>query len=154
MSEERIERFRTALKNSIAYGNPIIEDEFQLVRTPEYDKFNGINISSEVSYLIKEVGRFCEHYASDLYFDLKRLYHDLVDESVLFTQDEYLWVVGIRDMGCDGESFISNRLEHGEAERNYLKIYAIEVHKKDSMMFRMSLVSIDPYMLQRVFDGK
>lgn len=154
MSEERIERFRKALKSSIAYGNPLIEDEFQLVRTPAYDKFNGINLSSEVSYLIKEVGRLCEHYASDFYFDLKQLYHDLVDESVLFTQDEYLWVVGIRDMGCDGESFISNRLERGEAERNYLKIYAIEVHKKDSMMFRMSLVSIDPYMLQRVFDGK
>lgn len=152
--DERIEQFRTALKSSIAYGDEIMEDEFQLVRTPAYDKFNGINISSEVSFLIKEVGRLCEYYASDLYFDLKQLYHDLMDDSVLFNQDEYLWVVGIREMGCDSEYFISNRLEHGEAERNYHKIYAIEVHKTDGNMFKMSLVNIDPYVLQRVFDGK
>lgn len=151
MEDIRIENFRNVVAEQIKKGSIIMHHDFQLVRTPAYDKFNGINISSEMSFLIKEAGRICEYYASDIFYDLKEIHRDLMDEPVLFTKDSYQFVLGLRGMGVDGEYFMMNRLEQCEAEKAYRKIYAIEAHHLDGSMFSISLVSLDIQLLQKAY---
>ena len=145
-------RLAEALRVRCLTDKVIMSNEFQLIRDPR-DHFNGINISSEMSLIIKEAGRLCEHYASDAFYDLRRMHDDLMGaESVLFKQDEYLWVIGIRETGCDGPEFLRNRLESQTAEREYRKIYVLRVWRTEPNWFRKSLIEVDRYMLQQEFD--
>lgn len=142
--------------NNTDISTLIMSESFQLVRTPAYDKFNGINLSSEVSYLIKEAGATCEYYASDLYYDLKTLYRDLQEESVLFEKDDYLWVIGIRTMGCDHDYFIASRFANNQGASNYESIYAIKVSRDEdyNFMFNLKMYGINPSALQAAYNNQ
>ena len=155
MADIKLETLTTALRTEFLYGRTIpgISDtEFQFITAPEWDKFNGINISSEMSFLIKEAGRVCESFASDIFYDLKELHRDLVDEPVLSQQDDYLWIVGIRESGCDGKTFISIRLADMTAERNYRKLYAIRVTHIEGHWYKIAMRSVDVFRLQKAYD--
>ena len=136
----------------------IMENTFQVSQNWAGDRFNGINLSSEMSFLIKEAGRLCDSFASDLFYDLKTLHNDLVGtkdkDSVLFDQNEYHWVVGIRDYGCDHDNFIISRLQDNEnMAARYRAMYEIEVkpHERWEDDFTMTLYPIDVRMLQHYF---
>ena len=145
-------RLAEALRVRCLTDKVIMDNEFQLIRDPR-DHFNGINLSSEMSFIIREAGRLCDHYASDAFYDLRLMHDDLMGtNSVLFTEDEYLWVIGIRDMGCDGPEFLYNRLDTETAEREYRKIYVLRVWRTEPNWFRKVLVEVDRYMLQREFN--
>ena len=75
-----------------------------------------INISSIITKLIQETGRFTENYASDLLYDIDH---------------------GIRENGVDGNSFLMNRLKdslgyygYPDYARNYRKIYAVRIRNR------------------------
>lgn len=155
MEDIKLSNLTTALEKEFQYGRTIsgISDkEFQFIAAPVWDKFNGINISSEMSFLIKEAGRICEYFASDMFYDLKELHGDLVSTPVLDHKDDYLWVVGIRDSGCDGKYYISNRLDDETAGRNYRALYAIRVVRTGSHWYKIAMRSIDVFRLQRAYN--
>lgn len=129
----------------------IMKENFQL----EIDlghRINNINLSSVVSFLIKEAGRLCDSYASDLYYDLKQLFTDLEGEnSVLFEQDTYQWIVGIRDMGVDHDGFIDCALRGNyDLEKRYRAIYAIHVEPEPNSRhwYDMTLSQISIWQLE------
>lgn len=145
-------RLAEALRVRCLTDKVIMSNEFQLIRDPR-DHFNGINLSSEMSFIIREAGRLCDHYASDAFYDLRRMHDDLMGtNSVLFTRDEYLWVIGIRDMGCDGPEFLYNRLDAQTAEREYRKIYVLRVWRTETNWFRKVMIEVDRSMLQSEFN--
>ena len=131
-----------------ARAKEIMTSTFQL----EIDlghKINNINLSSEVSYIIREVGRLCDSFASDIYYDLKQLFGDLEGEtSVLFDTPKYQWVVGIRDMGVDHDNFIESVLrENRDLEKRYRAIYEISIEPESKHWYKMTLSKISPFSL-------
>ena len=117
-------------------------------------RINNINLSSEVSYIIKEVGRLCDDYASDIYYDLKQLFNDLEGEkSVLFDKPEYQWVAGIRDMGVDHDNFIECALrDRGNLEKRYRAIYEISIEPDSKHWYKMTLSKISPFLLRYAYE--
>lgn len=113
--------------------------------------YNGINLSTPVSFIIKEVGRLCECYASDVFYDLKKLFTDLEGaNTVLANQDSYQWVIGIREMGCDHDNFINARLSQGtDMVKEYRAIYelAVEPSEKYKGDFDLKVYRINRYTL-------
>ena len=154
MADIELETLTTALRKEFQYGRAIpgiYDSTFQFIPAPAWDKFNGINISSEMSFLIKEAGRICESFASDIFYDLKELHRDLVDEPVLNPQADYLFIVGIRESGCDGKTFISIKLEAETAKQNYRKLYAIRVTHIEGHWYKIAMRKIATYRLQRAY---
>ena len=146
------ERLYKALE--LSRGRDIMSDTFQL----EIDlghRINNINLSSEVTYIIKEAGRLCDSYASDVFYDLRTLFTDLEgDNSVLFEQDKYQWVVGIRDMGCDHDGFIDCAVRGNyDLEKRYRAMYEIHIEPDSKHWYRMTLSVISLWRLQKEYDS-
>ena len=139
----------------LSRGQKITEDNFQLCVDCGY-RINNINLSSEVSFIIKEAGRLCDLYASDLYYDLKTLFNDLEGEnSVLFEQDTYQWVVGIRDLGVDHDNFIVCGLEGNyDMEKRYRAIYEISIEPEPNSRhwYNMTLSKINIWQLENNYN--
>ncbi len=118
--------------------------------------YNCINLSTPVSFIIKEVGRLCDDYASDAFYDLKRLFNDLEGEgTVLINQDYYQWVIGIRESGCDHDNFINARLEQGsDLNREYRAIYELVVCPSEKYKgdFDLKVYRISRYSLASNFE--
>ena len=118
--------------------------------------YNCINLSTPVTFIIKEVGRLCDDYASDAFYDLKRLFNDLEGEgTVLLTQNYYQWVIGIRDYGCDHDNFIDCALrENYDLEKRYRAIYEIAVTPNERWKdeFDLKVYRIYGYSLKRNYD--
>ena len=135
------------------YGVDLVNTDFQF-SNGEYEKINNINLSGLFSLLIREAGRLCDNYASDMFYDMKTLFDDLNGESTkLFEDENYLNVVGIRDCGVDHESFILSR--SGSDSFTYLyrellliKVTPIEGYKglKKLSCFKVSPSSVDHYI--------
>lgn len=97
------------------------EKELYTIRKASYDKTvtetgrwdhagaeYGINVSSILTRLIQEAGRFCLHYASDLFYDWKAVEKSL---KMWKEQDEVIYVFGFRDSGVDTAEVIARNLE-------------------------------------------
>ena len=135
------------------YGVDLVDTDFQF-SNGEYEKINNINLSDLFSLLIREAGRLCDNYASDMFYDMKALFDDLHGEtSKLFEDENYLNVVGIRDSGVDHESFILSR--SGSDSFTYLyrellliKVTPLEGYKglKKLSCFKVSPSSVDHYI--------
>lgn len=86
----------------------------------------GINLSSEISFLIKEAAK-CDYYASDLIYNIQSLM-----EAVEAGNEHFEWF-GFRDMGVDHYAFIKSRVGdpvmYGTIDKNYRSIYLVTVHK-------------------------
>lgn len=124
------------------YAEPVVHEHFQVHRDC-FGRFNGLNTSSLYSFLIKEAGRLCDSYASDLFYDLKTLDEALADDtSILFDQCEYRWVIGIRDMGCDHDSLIMSRIKDHTYKAAYRKMYYLEVISEDIGYFNLDLYEV------------
>ena len=90
---------------------PVISDGFQCFKNEAYhEQFNGINLSSLFTLLIREAAKHTENYTSDIFYDMQKLWEDLKGETTaLYNQEAYDNAIGIRDMGTDGEEFILTR---------------------------------------------
>lgn len=156
MENERLYRALEYAK----YGNDLIGDTFQLDDGKPYynERFNGINLSSLFSLLIREAGRLCDNYASDMFYDLKQLHEDLYgDNSVLFEQEEYQTVVGIRDSGVDGESFMVSHMNSEDTfTYRYREIFLIRITKEErySGMRKLSCYKVSPSSVDWYFRHK
>lgn len=92
-----------------------------------------INWSSIFTKLIQVAGRFCERYASDLYFYLKELdlnFHD-------YKEDNFL-ILGFRESGVDSnENVIRN---YNDNCYYYRAIYVVECTKKEDNTIFLELM--------------
>lgn len=61
-----------------------------------------INYSSILSDLICKAGRYCKHYASDLFIDWKEIENGLDDPNY----EGGIYLFGFREMGVDHDTFI------------------------------------------------
>lgn len=127
--------FWELIEKSVNCHTPLVSERFD-ISEDYFGRFNGLNTSSLYSFLIKEAGRLCDHYASDMFIDLKTLDNAIAgSESVLFTQDSYRWVVGIRDYGVDHDSFLECRMKEHSVARNYRKIYYLEITRDTEVTY-------------------
>lgn len=116
----------------MAYGSKVIEASGR--------DFN-INYSSILTKLIKECGRLCESYASDLFIDWSNIELKLKEK----TMETSTYLFGIREMGVDHDEFILNRYNSNGRHANYeyRKIYRLDVVVDDDII-RMKLYEITP----------
>lgn len=87
-----------------------------------------INISDITTFLIQNVGRYCDRYASDLLIS-----HELLINTINNLnpdrKTEYLWL-GLRESGVDGIAYIiSNMKEHSPeyVSEYYRKVFCIKI---------------------------
>ena len=100
------------------------------------------NYSSILTRLIQDTGRFCLHYASDLFI--------LWDVATMFLgqisvwgggQDEVGFAFGIREDGVDDAGSVAQNLAKG-LNYYYRMIYVLETSRKDGTIY-MSLYKAD-----------
>ena len=117
----------------MAYGTKITE---------EFGRDLEINYSSILTKLIKECGRLCESYASDLFVDWNGISQKLKDK----TMESSTYLFGIRDMGVDHSKFVLSRYNNSShAYYEYRKIYRLDVIVEGDSI-RMKLYEVDkPY---------
>lgn len=99
-------------------------------------KYN-VNLSSIATFLIQNVGRFCEHYASDFLITWNDVTQALKTEKQNFRE---LIFFGIRKSGVDHDSYILSNLEThhhlaGYIEQYYRKIFAVEIRAEDGYVW-------------------
>lgn len=82
-----------------------------------------LNYSSILTKLIQEAGRWCEHYASDLFISWKTVEKELENAGL----EDTCYYFGFRKMGVDHLPFILNRLNNGESTEIYRAIWKLEV---------------------------
>ena len=126
----------------------ILQEHFQIVAYPH--RFNGLNVSSLFSFLIKKAAEVCNSYSSDIFYDLKELEKDFAsEESVLFTRNSYTTVLGFRDCGVDHATWICEKLRHpsvyGNLAKNYKEMYFIRAKKDEDSKewFTLTLYKVD-----------
>ena len=82
-----------------------------------------VNYSSILSFLIKEAGKYCERYASDLFISWEGVVEALKKKDV-----NERFVFGIRDYGVDHEAFVTAYNDNPEVYGNrYIVIYVLTV---------------------------
>ena len=114
------------------YENPI---EASGCYCPDINGFD-INCSSILTRLIQEAGRYCEQYASDLFFDWTQI-DRLLSDGCMQTQS---FLFGFRESGVDHIAFILSKGTDPCYEYQYRSVWKLDVvREKDS----------DPYCQSR-----
>lgn len=147
-----------ALETITADLIPVISDNFQCFKNEAYhEQFNGINLSHLFTLLIREAAEHTESYTSDIFYDMQKLWDDLKGETtVLYSQEEYDYIIGIRDTGTDGESFILTRNAGICDIFSYLykRMFYIRIRndgKYSSNWKEIKVFSVDPCNLDKYF---
>lgn len=152
MDEQRV--YEAA--NYAKYGRAVLEETFQLDDGKPYyaDRFNGINLSGLFSFLIKEAGRLCDNYASDMFYDMKELNNRLAgDSSELFDNKEFRYIIGIRDSGVDSIGFMQYRIDSESCVYHYREVILIEItpDEKYEGMRKLSVWKVSPTSMDFYF---
>lgn len=107
-----------------------------------------INYSEALSYLIRECGRLCDSYSSDLFISWESIVRDMTEYGQEYNGGIYLF--GIRKNGVDGNGFTISRLNNTAIYgKEYRDIYALEIFVEhgetywDSTTMTMTLHKID-----------
>ena len=109
--DEQIAELRSALSGTIT-------------ETGSYNPLEGkweINYSSILTRLIQEAGRWCEHYASDLFVQWKYEIEQKLDNGTLETDT---FVFAFRDSGVDSEEWYEN---HKNEHNYYRAVWFLDV---------------------------
>lgn len=105
-------------------------DTFKIVekgyKQPSGDCY-GINLSSILTRLIQDTGRFCDTHADDVLFDIE----DIVDIAKHGVEgripDVAIKAVGIRANGVDGAEYIFSNMNSNWHNDYYRRIYGIRI---------------------------
>ena len=109
--------------------NPILSDTGEVCDRP--DNFNNpvnINISDITTFLIQNVGRYCDRYASDLLITHESLINTINNLNP-DRKTEYLWL-GLRESGVDGIAYIIANIKDHSPEyiaEYYRKVFCIRI---------------------------
>lgn len=80
----------------------------------EHGDLKNINVTSALTKLIQETGRFTEHYASDLFISWNGVM-DILRETGRYAmpveKETHYVAFGIRESGVDGNTFLIRRLQ-------------------------------------------
>ncbi len=83
-----------------------------------------LNYSSILTELIQQAGRWCEHYASDLFIDWMTIDRCLKNRDV----ENRSFLFGFRQIGVDHDQFIFSRFNQNPYERDtYRTIYRLDI---------------------------
>ena len=99
-----------------------------ITKTGFYNPFEGkweINYSSILTCLIQEAGRWCEHYASDLFVQWKYSIDQKLDNGTLYTDT---FVFAFRDSGVDSEEWYEN---HKNEHNYYRAVWFLDVETNE-----------------------
>lgn len=119
--EEQLEEARKALCGTVeAQGNL----EEVLITYGFMYKWN-INVSSILTTLIKEVGRLCDNYASDLFISWEEIQKKL-DNGTLRGNERYIFA--IRNSGVDHAAWYEN---HKDETNYYRAVWFLDVETTD-----------------------
>lgn len=124
MKEYTIDDFKPVL-----YGEkPIVADGYLYAESPDAN----INTSSILTKLIQLAGRYCEHFASDLFLDWQAVQKVLSDPRRYVDLDEdgwgqKSWLLGFRESGVDHTDFVLSRYHNDGpiARYEYRKLYKL-----------------------------
>jgi len=108
------------------------EGKITATGTNYFDRIDGklhinVNYSSILTKLIQEAGRWCEHYASDLFIDWEMIKRTLENE------EEYdkSYMFGFREDGVDGNEYVLHRY-NSRNEKEYRTLWRLDVESKQS----------------------
>lgn len=114
---------------ALSKTNPILSDTGEICDHP--DNFNNpvsINISDITTFLIQNVGRYCDRYASDLLISHESLINTINNMNPN-RKNEYLWL-GLRESGVDGIAYIIANIKNHSPEyiaAYYRKVFCIKI---------------------------
>lgn len=133
----------------------VMESSFQLDKD-NYSGyvFNGLNLSDIFSFLIQEAGNRCYAYASDMFYELKRLHEDLAGETtVLLENPKYNRLIGVRELGVDSEFQLIYALDTvwESFVNRYKEIYEVEVRQEESELFEIRLYRVNIEVLELTY---
>ena len=105
------------------YDKPITATGYLSQYSHEWD----INYSSILSALIQSAGRYCQHYASDLFIGWFAIAKRLENSDDRYTDGVYEYLFGIRKSGVDGITFILSQANNNDS--GYFSQYYSEIFK-------------------------
>ena len=130
--------------NSIPFPRQYLNQTYKTIRNAfengeniciETGPLGDTNLSAIYTKLIQDVGRFAEHYASDMLYSIH--YIDTLCNSIYPIEEciDEIYVFGIRKSGVDGNGFLMSRLTEGitpynpylKTEQVYRKVLAVRV---------------------------
>lgn len=98
--------------------NEIIETGIKSTCSDEY----AINLSRILTRLIKDTGRLCDRFASDLLFSCDEIREAINNDSI-----NRVIAIGIRAQGVDGNGYIVNHMLNDWNSYYYRRIYGVSV---------------------------
>lgn len=111
---------------NFAKGNTLFAEEGEWLNNDYWNPEKGgrfsINYSSILSFLIKEAGRYCDHYASDLFITWEGLVERLTDPN--YNGEKLLF--GFRESGVDSNTYVLSNYNQGNTHE-YMKLYVLDV---------------------------
>lgn len=109
--------------NDYAYRKDTFTDSGRL---SSYSGKWEVNYSDILTRLIQEAGRYCEHYASDLFIDWEAVTDFIRDAQV---GDRKTLLFGFRQMGVDHDSFIFSRFNQYDyyAKHEYRSLWRLDI---------------------------
>ena len=87
-----------------------------------------VNYSIILTKLIQSAGRFCKHYASDLFISWRCVEKDLHNAEV----ENKTYLFGMRKMGVDHDSYILSRRNQGYISDVYSEMYRLDITRNEN----------------------
>ena len=110
-------------------AKPLFSDTGEVYdHTDNFSNPVNINISDITTFLIQNVGRYCDRYASDLFISHESLINTINNLNP-DRKTEYLWL-GLRESGVDGIAYIIANIKDHSPEyiaEYYRKVFCIKI---------------------------
>jgi hypothetical protein len=95
---------------------------------------NSENISDVVDKLVRLAAKITEHYASDIYYDIKGLYECIEEhepyDRVLFFRESGVWTVSVNELTTMVDQVQSWRLTH-DPENMITTLVRVDIRKEN-----------------------
>lgn len=104
-------------------------DTFKIIEKGRRQSNNGlysVNLSSILTRLIQDTGRFCDTHADDILFDLENIVNTAKHGVENMIPHVAIKAVGIRANGVDGAEYIFNNMNNWHDDY-YRRIYGIKI---------------------------
>lgn len=105
-----------------------IENIIETVKGSWNGYYFDVNYSTILTKLIQSAGRFCKHYASDLFISWRCVDKDLHNAEV----ENKTYLFGMRKMGVDHDSYILSRRNQGYISNVYSEMYRLDITRNEN----------------------